>query len=91
MSTPSNSSYGRARHRYQLSVSGLQGLQLDMRQDIIEVGAGEVRSLPVGVRIDPINLERPSNEIAFTLTAQDDATLTTTQTGRFIGPAAGGH
>ncbi len=78
-------------HRFQLSVSGFPGLQLDIDSDIIEVGSAEVRSLPVRVRIDPINLDRPSNEIAFTLTAQDDATLTTTQTGRFIGPAAGGH
>jgi len=78
-------------HRFQLSVNGFPGLQLDIDSDIIEVGPAEVRSLPVRVRVDPINLARPSNEIAFTLTSQDDATLTTTQTGRFIGPAAGGH
>ncbi|MBI5462810.1 MAG: cytochrome c oxidase accessory protein CcoG [Gammaproteobacteria bacterium] len=78
-------------HRYRVSVAGLPGLQIDMQQDIIEIGAGEVRDFPVRVRIDPINLQRPSNEIAFTLAAQDDDALTTTQTGRFIGPAAGGH
>jgi hypothetical protein len=61
-----------------------------MAQDSIEVGPGEVRDFPVRVRIDPINLERPSTEIAFTLEALDDPELRTTQTGRFIGPAAGG-
>lgn len=77
-------------HTYRLSVSGLEGLQLDMAQDSIEVGSGEVRDFPVRVRIDPINLERASTEIEFTLEALDDPDLRTTQTGRFIGPAAGG-
>ena len=76
-------------HDYRLSVSGLPGLELDTVQDKINVGSGEVRDFPVRVRVDPIHLERPSNEIAFTLEALDDPTLQTTQAGRFIGPAAG--
>ena len=78
-------------HQYRVSVAGLSGLQMDMAQDTIELGSGEVRDFPVRVRIDPINLERASTEIEFTLEALDDPTQRTTQTGRFIGPAAGGH
>ena len=78
-------------HQYRLSVAGLPGLQFDMGEDRIELASGEVRDFPVRVRIDPIQLERPSNEIEFTLQAVDDAGLRTTQTGRFIGPAAGAH
>ena len=78
-------------HRFQLSVSGVTGLELDLGQDSLEVGSGEVRSLPVRVRVDPINLQRPSNEIDFRLEALDDPDLHTIQSGRFIGPAAGAH
>ncbi len=78
-------------HRFKLTVAGLEGLQLDIAQDVIEVASAEVRNLPVRVRIDPINLKRPSTSITFTIEAQDDSGLTTTQSGRFIGPAAGAH
>ena len=78
-------------HEYRLSVSGLPGLQLETAQATIKVGSGEVRDFPARVRIDPVNLEQPSTEIAFTLQSLDEPTLQTTQTGRFIGPAAGGH
>ena len=76
-------------HYYTLSVAGLPGLEIDTGQGAIEVAAGEVLNLPIRVRTDPINLKRASNEITFTLSATDAPELTTTQTGRFIGPAAG--
>ena len=76
-------------HHYTVSVAGLPDLEIDTGQGAIEVAAGEVRNLPIRVRTDPINLKRASNEITFTLSATDAPELTTTQTGRFIGPAAG--
>ena len=78
-------------HQYVLSVAGLTGLELDGADEAIEVAAGEVLELPVRVRIDPIHLKRASNAISFTLQAADTPSLTITQTGRFIGPAAGGQ
>jgi cytochrome c oxidase accessory protein FixG len=78
-------------HEYRLSVSGLPGLELEIDQKTIEVGPGEVRSLPARVRIDPVNLQSASSAIVFAVEAEDDSTLSTTQTGRFIGPASGGH
>jgi len=76
-------------HDYRLTVSGLPGLELDGAAGGIHLESGEVRDFPVRVRIDPIHLQRASNEIEFTLEAIDAPDLHTTQVGRFIGPAAG--
>lgn len=73
-------------HRYVISIDGLKGAELVQPQPEYLVPSGEVVSLPVQVRIDPVNLERPSSEIHFTATAVDDPKLTTTQGARFIGP-----
>jgi cytochrome c oxidase accessory protein FixG len=78
-------------HDYRLSVSGLPDLTLDMDQESIGVGPGEVRSFVVRVRIDPANLKNASSAIVFAAEAVDDAKQQTSQAGRFIGPAAGGH
>jgi cytochrome c oxidase accessory protein FixG len=76
-------------HDYRLSVSGLPGLELETGVTRIHVESGEVLNLPVRVRIDPVNLELPANEIFFTIEAVDDPRLKLTQTGRFLGPAGG--
>lgn len=76
-------------HTYSLVVSGLPKLELDTGKPEIQVDAGEVLNLPIRVRTDPINLDRASSEITFALEATDAPDITTTQSGRFIGPAAG--
>ncbi len=76
-------------HRYQLSVSGVEGMELVLSEPVISVPAGEVLNLPMSVRVDPVNLDKTSNEIQFTLRAIDEPEITTTQTGRFLGPAMG--
>ena len=73
-------------HQYQLSVTGLEGMELIMKRPVISAESGEVVDFPVTVRIDPAVLERASNEIEFTLTAKDDPELTQTEVGRFVGP-----
>ena len=77
-------------HRFRLEVSGeasdLEGLELVTRETLVEILPGEVFSLPVSVRIDPIELKRAANQIEFTLTAQDKPTLTRTRSARFLGP-----
>ena len=74
-------------HRYNLTVSGLDGLELVNATPVIEVSGGEVLTLPVSVRVDPIALKRTANEIEFTISAQDNAELTSIETARFLGPA----
>ncbi|MCO6412863.1 MAG: cytochrome c oxidase accessory protein CcoG [Thiogranum sp.] len=71
---------------YRLSVAGLEGLELMMAEQRVEVEPGEVLNLPVSVRVDPVVLERAANEIEFTLSAEDDPGLSRTQTARFLGP-----
>jgi len=61
---------------------------LVMREDdaLVEIAPSEVISLPVSVRIDPVELERAANQIEFTLTAVDKPELTRTRSARFLGP-----
>jgi polyferredoxin len=74
-------------HRYSLEVSGLEGLELVVPEPVIEVSSGEVRNLPVSVRVDPIALKRAANEIEFTISSNENAELTRVETARFLGPA----
>ncbi|MFP5505610.1 MAG: cytochrome c oxidase accessory protein CcoG [Gammaproteobacteria bacterium] len=78
-------------HEYRLSVAGLPGLTLELDSDTIAVDPGAVRSFPARVNIDPVHLTSPSSAIEFTAEAVDAPDQTTTQAGRFIGPAAGAH
>jgi hypothetical protein len=73
-------------HRYQLQVSGLEGIKLNMPQPVIHVPAGEVLNLPVSVRIDPVVLKRAANKIEFSLTELDNPELARIETARFLGP-----
>jgi cytochrome c oxidase accessory protein FixG len=76
-------------HRYQLTAGGIEGLELVTRDNEIAVLAGEVMDVPVRVRVDPAYLKAVSSVVSFTLTAIDQPALSTTQEGRFIGPAGG--
>jgi cytochrome c oxidase accessory protein FixG len=73
-------------HQYDLTVSGAQGLELITPDPDIEVPPGEVLSLPVSVRVDPVALERAASEIKFTLAARDEPQLSRTEKARFLGP-----
>ena len=66
--------------------SGLDDLQLVMPDALVDVPPGEVISLPVSVRIDPVQLKRASSEVVFTLSAEDDPNLTSNRNARFLGP-----
>jgi len=76
-------------HTYQLAVSGMPELTLDLGVDEICVPAGSVVDLPVRVRTDPVNIHKASNSIEFTLTATDNPDISATETGRFLGPTGG--
>jgi cytochrome c oxidase accessory protein FixG len=73
-------------HRYRLTVSGVEGLQLVMKAPIIDVPAGEVLTLPVSVRVDPVVLDRAASEIKFSLAAEGNPDLSRTEKARFLGP-----
>ena len=73
-------------HTYRLSVDGIEGLQLVTRDPEITAPSGKVITIPVRVRVDPVNLKKTSSEIRFHLQAVDDPELSIVETGRFLGP-----
>jgi cytochrome c oxidase accessory protein FixG len=73
-------------HTYHLAVSGIEKLALEMEQDIIQVGAGQVQDLAVRLQAEEINILNRSTDIFFILKALDDNTLMVTEHARFLGP-----
>lgn len=74
------------RHSFRLSVRGIEGVELLTEVSTIEVDAGEVRSLPARLRVDPYSLEKPSSRVVFELMATDNPSLKVETEGRFLGP-----
>ncbi|MBT8089220.1 MAG: cytochrome c oxidase accessory protein CcoG [Gammaproteobacteria bacterium] len=75
-----------AARRFELGVSGIEGIMLDGVQDKLLVDGGGVLSLPVRVRAHRDNAYGVS-EIAFKIQAVDDASLVMREDSRFIGPS----
>ncbi len=73
-------------HTYQITISGVDGLQLVSQQPVITVESGDVLSVPVSLRVDPQNLNKVSTKVMITVTAQDNPQLTVTEESRFLGP-----
>ncbi|MGB5517833.1 MAG: 4Fe-4S dicluster domain-containing protein, partial [Gammaproteobacteria bacterium] len=72
-------------HEYSLSVSGIEGLNLEMDAKDISAESGEVVEVPVRVNIDPESLQDRSTEISFHLETVG-ADLSVTEEARFLGP-----
>ncbi len=73
-------------HSFTISVSGIEGLRLVAEQEYVPVPPGEVVSVPVRVRVDPVNLAHSSNAIRFAVQARDDEEVRTVEDSRFLGP-----
>ena len=76
-------------HRYTVTVSGIEGMQLRLDADQIPVAAHEVLNVSARVRADPYSLERASSTIIFTLQSVDDRSLRVEEEARFLGPVTG--
>ncbi len=74
------------KQRYQLQASGIEGLQLINKAGDFEVGPGEVYTLNVQLRLDPVVLKRPSSEVTFTLDSLTGEKISINESARFIGP-----
>ena len=72
--------------RYNLSVSGLEGLEVIGPTEGIEVESGAVVDLPLRVQIDPIELKSSSTEIMFHIESVLTPELSVTEPARFLGP-----
>ena len=73
-------------HEFNLTVEGIEGLDLKIEQKKIIVKGGEVLDLPVRLRADEVDLGQRSTTIFFNLKAVDDDKLVVTEEARFLGP-----
>ncbi len=71
---------------YLLRASGLPGITVDYEAGDLEVAAGQVRDVPVRLRVAPQDLHEHSNKIELELVAADDARIAVRATARFLGP-----
>ncbi|MCV6636136.1 cytochrome c oxidase accessory protein CcoG [Candidatus Albibeggiatoa sp. nov. NOAA] len=72
-------------HAYELTVSGIEGVQV-LKPDSIIVDSGQVQNVSVSLVATPEQLQARSAEVMFTLTSTDDETLTITEDARFLSP-----
>ncbi|EKE79407.1 cytochrome c oxidase accessory protein CcoG [Idiomarina xiamenensis] len=68
---------------YRVTVDGVDNYQLKGNSEIT-VAAGEVASLPLTLAVEPSSLNGRFTDVEFTLTAIDDASVTTSHEIRFI-------
>lgn len=73
-------------HAYTISVSGIEGIELDTDLNPVPVAGREILSVPARVRADPYSLQRSSTRILFSLESTDDASLRVEEEARFLGP-----
>ncbi|MDX1605683.1 MAG: 4Fe-4S dicluster domain-containing protein, partial [Candidatus Competibacterales bacterium] len=73
-------------HTYRLGVEGPESLELIADRTEFRVEPGEVLSVPVSLRVDPVDLPSPSSDVRFTLQAVDDPELRVVTEARFLGP-----
>ncbi len=71
---------------FRIEVEGLEGMQLVNRHGDIQVPGGAVKSIDVAVRVDPVVLQRTSNEIHFVMYPLEDPGRRVVQPARFLGP-----
>jgi cytochrome c oxidase accessory protein FixG len=73
--------------RYNLSVSGIEGLRVLGQTEDIELDSGAVMDLPIRLEVDPIELKSASSEVTFHLESEIDPNeISITEHGRFLGP-----
>jgi cytochrome c oxidase accessory protein FixG len=71
---------------YLLQASGLPGITVDYEAGDLDVAAGQVRDVPVRLRVAPGDLRQHSSEIELELIAADDPAIAVRESARFLGP-----
>jgi hypothetical protein len=69
-----------------LRASGLPGITVDYEAGDLDVAAGQVRDVPVRLRVAPGDLAEPSTRIELELVAADDPKIRVREAARFLGP-----
>jgi cytochrome c oxidase accessory protein FixG len=71
---------------YELRASGLPGITVDYDAGDLDVAAGQVRDVPVRLRVAPGDLHEHSSHIELELVAVDDPRIVARESARFLGP-----
>ena len=72
-------------HEFEVSIKGIEGAEI-IGESRHTVPGGEVRSLTLRVRVDPSQLDKPSTQLNFTVTAIDLPSLQAVSESRFMRP-----
>lgn len=72
-------------HRYAISVSGLEGLNM-VTDGNVAIAAGELLTYPVRLQIDPDALKSNNSTIVFKVEALDNSAISIETESRFLGP-----
>jgi cytochrome c oxidase accessory protein FixG len=75
-----------ARHSYRVQAEGLPTLVVETDPPVVEVGAGEVRSIAARALVEDGAVSGGGHTITFRLTARDAPALTTTEKARLFTP-----
>jgi polyferredoxin len=73
-------------HRYRITASGIEGLELRADQALVEVKSGEVVEVPVALLAERDRIKQRSTPIRFQAHAEDNPKLTVKEDARFLGP-----
>jgi len=69
-----------------LRATGPAGIAADYDADHLSLEAGQVRDVPVRLRVPPSSLSLRSTEVELELVAADDSRIAVRETTRFLGP-----
>ena len=71
---------------FNITASGIPGLELVTQSSDVMVNSGAVQEVPVRLRAQREQLRTASSKITFTVKSLDSPDLEVTETGRFLGP-----
>lgn len=73
-------------HIYTLKASGLQGLELEVFYEELQLEGGEIQDVPVTLTAPPESLTSASNTVYFELISTDDPDIRVKEDAKFLGP-----
>jgi cytochrome c oxidase accessory protein FixG len=78
-----------AEQRFKVSVSGIEGVELESKNDdnIFLVASGAVQEVPVRIRALKENLKPGAVDVEFNVSSLDNPDVAVTENGRFLSPA----
>ena len=73
-------------HTFALSARGPAGMEAVYRPEDLALGAGEIRDVPLRIRVAPGALSEHSSRFVLELRALDEPSLAVVEESRFLGP-----